>query len=47
MLAAFDLATEVWWDEAERVTSLYPAELAEYRKTNPPPHLADYMTSEF
>jgi hypothetical protein len=47
MMTAYDCALEAWLNEAERVTSLYTAELAEYRKSNPPPHLADFMTGVF
>lgn len=47
MMTAFDCASEAWLDEAERVTSLYAAELAAYRKSNPPPRLAEYMSGEF
>ena len=39
----FDCAAEVWRAEAEQVTALYPAEMAEYRATCPPPTLKSYM----
>jgi hypothetical protein len=47
MMEAFDLATELWWSNAETATSLYPAELAEYRLANPVPHLSDFMKASF
>lgn len=47
MMTAFDCATEYWRGVAEAVTSGYATELAEYRATNPPPHLADYMGGVF
>lgn len=39
----FDCAAEVWRAEAEKVTALYPAEMAEYRAACPPPALKSYM----
>lgn len=47
MMEAFDTLTQLWWDQAEAATSLYPAELAEYRETNPVPRLAPLMRESF
>jgi hypothetical protein len=47
MMTAFDCASEVWRDQAEAVSNGHDAELEEYRRDNPPPHLSDYMKSEF
>jgi hypothetical protein len=47
MMTAFDCATEAWWNLAESVTMLYPTELMEFRATNPPPHLGDFMKGTF
>ena len=46
MMDAYDTARQVWWDEAERVTSLYPTELAEYKRDNPAPLLRDFMKQQ-
>lgn len=46
MMDAYDTARELWMDEAERVTSLYPTELAEYRRQHPPPTLAEFMRQQ-
>lgn len=43
MMSTFDLALEVWWLAAEAATSLYPAELAEYKLTHPMPQLGEFM----
>jgi hypothetical protein len=47
MMEAFDLATEIWWNEAERVTFLHTTELAQYRAGNPVPHLSEFMKGTF
>lgn len=47
MMTAFDCASEVWRDQAESASSEYATELEQYRRDNPPPHLSDYMKSEF
>jgi hypothetical protein len=47
MMTAFDCASEVWKDQAEAASNGHDTELAEYREHTPPPHLADYMKSEF
>lgn len=43
LMDCYDAAAHAWWLEAERVTMLYPTELAEHRETNPRPQLRDYM----
>jgi hypothetical protein len=47
MMSAFELAYEVWWNDAEAATSLYATELAEWRADNPVPQLGDYMKGTF
>jgi hypothetical protein len=47
MMTAHDLAIQIWWDTAEAITSLYETELAEYRRNNPMPNLADFMPGAF
>lgn len=39
----YDCAAESWKMIAELETYLWDAELAEYKLTNPPPNLKDYM----
>lgn len=46
-MTAHDLAIEAWWNVAEAVTSLYPAELSLYRQSNPMPNLGDFMSGAF
>jgi hypothetical protein len=43
MMAEYYAAREAWELQAEQVTMLYATELSEYRVTNPPPLLADFM----
>lgn len=47
MLTAFDTATEAWWNQAERETSLYATELDEYKQHHPMPQLADFMKGDY
>jgi hypothetical protein len=47
MMEAFDLATEVWWNNAEAATLLYESEMAVYRQNNPVPHLSEFMKGTF
>jgi len=47
MMDAFDTARQMWWDEAERETSLYPTELAEWKKDHPMPNLREFMGGQY
>lgn len=47
MMAAFDCAKEVWLNAAEAATSLYPTELADYKREHPMPQLRDFMKGTF
>jgi hypothetical protein len=41
----YTLAREAWEREAEAVTFLYPTELREYKRTNPPPTFREYLVA--
>lgn len=46
-MEAFDIAKRIWMDEAEAATSLYPTELAEYKRDHPMPQLKDFMGGQY
>lgn len=39
----YDCAAEAWRTRAEHETVLYPTELRDFRRDNPPPNLKSYM----
>lgn len=47
MMTSFSEATEVWVSRREIETSEYATEMEEWRRENPPPHLADWMKGTF
>jgi hypothetical protein len=46
-MTSFSEATEVWVSRREIETSEYATEMEEWRRENPPPHLADWMKGTF
>ncbi len=36
-------SAQAWWEHAEAETALYPAEMADYRRTHPRPTLKVHM----
>jgi hypothetical protein len=43
LMEVYSAAAQAWWERCEAATSLYETEVAEFKATNPPPLLRDFM----